>query len=57
MTIIELEVQATVDPGHDPELAQIGTEFIDISVGNMIISQGTVPLLGKKRSLNSSNRC
>ena len=49
MAIIELEVQATVDPGQDPELAQIGMEFIVISVGNMIISQGTVPLLGKKR--------
>ena len=24
MTIIELEAQATVDPGQDPELAQIG---------------------------------
>ena len=35
MAIIELEVQATVDPGQDPELAQIGIEFIVISVGNM----------------------
>ena len=49
MAIIELEAQATVDPGQDPELAQIGIEFIVISVGNMIILQGTVPLLGKKR--------
>ena len=38
MEIIELEVQATVDPGQDPELAQIGIEFIVISVGNTIIS-------------------
>ena len=57
MAIIELEVQATVDPGQDPELTQMGIEFIAISVGNMIISQGTVPLLGKKKELNSSNRC
>ena len=49
MAIIELEAQATVDPGKDPELAQIGIEFIVISVGNVIILQGTVPLLGKKR--------
>ena len=41
MAIIELEVQATVDPGQDPELAQIGIEFIVISVGNTIILQGT----------------
>ena len=49
MAIIELKVQATVDPYQDPELAQIGIEFIVISVGNMIILQGTLPLLGKKR--------
>ena len=57
MAITELEVQATVDPGQDPELAQIGIEFIVISVGNTIILQVTVPLLGKKRRLNSSNKC
>ena len=57
MAIIELEVQATVDPGQHPELAQIGIEFIVISVGNMIIWQGTVLLLGKKRKLNSFNKC
>ena len=49
MAIIELQVQVTVVPGQDSELAQIGIIFIVISVGNMIISQGTVPLLGKKR--------
>ena len=43
MAIIELEAQATVDPGQNPELAQIGIEFVVISVGNMIILQGTVP--------------
>ena len=37
MAIIELEVQATVDPGQDPELAQIGIEYVVISVGNTII--------------------
>ena len=57
MVIIEIEVQALVGPVQDPELAQIGIEFIVISVGNMIISQGTIPLLGKKRKLNSSNKC
>ena len=51
--IIELEVTAKVDSGQGPELAQIGIEFIVISVGNMITSQGTVQLLEKKRKLNS----
>ena len=37
MAIIEPEVQAKVGPGQGPELAQIGIEFIVISVGNMII--------------------
>ena len=49
MAIRELEAQAIVDPGQDPELAQIGIEFIVISVGNMIILQGIVPLLEKER--------
>ena len=57
MTIIELEVQATVDPGQDPELAQTGIEFVVISVGSMIILQGTVLLLGKKWKVNSFNKC
>ena len=51
MAIVELEVQATVDPGQDPELAQIGTKFVVINVGNMIILQGTVPLLRNKCSI------
>ena len=37
MAIIELEVQAKVDPDKGPELAQIRIEFIVISVGNMVI--------------------
>ena len=49
MAIIEVEVQAIVDPGQDPELAQIGIEFTAISVGNTIISQGPVPLVGKRK--------
>ena len=49
MAIKEQEAQATVYSGPDPELAQIGIEFIVISVGNMIISQGTVPILEKIR--------
>ena len=28
MAVIELEVQATVDPGQDPELAQIGIDSL-----------------------------
>ena len=49
MTIIEIDAQATVDLGQDPELMQIGIEFVVISVGTLIILQGTAPLLGKKR--------
>ena len=49
MATIELEVQATVGPSQGPEQVQIETEINVISVGNMIISQGTVPLLEKKR--------
>ena len=48
MAIIELEAQAIVDPGQDPELIQIGIEFVVISVGNIITSQETVPLPEKK---------
>ena len=57
MAILELEVQATVDPGQDPELAQVEIGFIVISVRNMIILQGTVLFLGKKWKLNSFNKC
>ena len=57
MAMIELEVQAKVDPDQGPELAQIGIEFVFISVGNNIISQWTVQLLEKKRKLKSSNKC
>ena len=57
MSIPELEVQAIVDPGQDPELVQIGIKCVVISVGNTIILQGTVPLLRKKKKLNSSNKC
>ena len=48
-TMLEIEVQATVGPGQNQEQVQIGIEFDIISVGNMIISQGTVPHLGKKK--------
>ena len=57
MAIIELEVQAKVDPGQGPELAQIWIEFIVISVRNMIILQGTVPLTEKKKELDSFDKC
>ena len=42
MAIIELEVQAKVDPGQGPKLAHLGIEFIVISVGNSITLQGTM---------------
>ena len=48
-TMLEIDVQATVGPGQDQEQVQIGIEFDVIHVGNMIILQGTVPPLGKKR--------
>ena len=55
-TVLETEVHAIVGPGQDQEQGQIGIEFNFIFVGNMIISQGTIPLLGKKRKLNVSNK-
>ena len=57
MAIIELEVQAKVDPDQGLEIAQIGIEFIVISVGSMIILHRTVQVLEKKRKLNSFNKC
>ena len=56
-TMLEIEVQATVGPGQDQKQVQKGIEFDVTSVGNMIILQGTVPLLGKKRKLKSSKKC
>ena len=47
--ILEIEVQAKVDPGQDPEQVQIGIESNVISTGNAIILKGTVPLLRKKK--------
>ena len=49
MPTVELGVQAIVGLGQDLEPVQIETEFSVISVGNMIILQGTVPLLEKKK--------
>ena len=46
---IKIEVQAIVGPGQDREQVLIETGFDVISVGNMITSQRTVPLLGTKR--------
>ena len=54
VAIIELEVQAIVGPGQDPEQVKRGIEFDVISVENMIISQGTVPLLGRKKNRAAS---
>ena len=56
-TILDVKVQAIVGPGQHPEQVQIRIEFNVISVGNMIISQGTVPLLEMKKKWNSSNKC
>ena len=57
VTMLEIEVQAIVGPGQVQEQVQIVIEFSVISVGNTIISQGTVPLLGIKKKHNSSNKC
>ena len=48
-TMLEIEVQATVGRGQDQDKVKIGIEFDVISVGNMIISQGTIALTGKKK--------
>ena len=48
-TLQEIEVQAIVGPGQNPEQVLIETEFDVISVGNMITSQRAVPLVGKER--------
>ena len=47
--MLEIQVQATVGPGQDHEQVQIRFEFDVISVVNMIILQGTVPLLRMKK--------
>ena len=57
MEIKELEAQAIVDPGQDPEVEQIGIECIVIGVGNRITLQETVPLPGKKGKLNNFKEC
>ena len=57
MAIVELEAQAIVDPGQDPELVQIGMEYIVINVGNMITLQETVPLSEKKGRLSNFKKC
>ena len=48
-TIIEIEIQAIVDPGQDQEQEWIETEFDVISVENKNTSQRTVPLLEKRK--------
>ena len=57
MAIIQLEAQAIVDPGQDPDLVQIGIEYIVISVGNVITIQETVPLLEGKGKLSKFKEC
>ena len=56
ITIIELEAQAVVDPGLDPELAQIGIEYVVISVGNIITLQETVSLPREEREVEQLQR-
>ena len=50
-TILEIKVQAIVGTSQDPEQVLTEMEYDVISVGNMIILQRTVPLLGKKREI------
>ena len=57
MAIIELEVQAIVDPSQDPELVQIEIDYIVINVGNMITFQESVPLPEKKGRLSNLKEC
>ena len=57
MAIIKLEVHAIVDPGQDPELVQIGIEYIVISVGNMITLLEIVPLPEKRGKLGNFKEC
>ena len=57
MAITKLETQAIVDPGQDPELIQIGIDYIVISVGNMITLQETVPLPEEKGRLSNFKEC
>ena len=47
--IQEIKVQAIVGLGQDQEQVQLETEFNVISVGSMITSQWTVPLLEKRK--------
>ena len=57
MAIIELEAEAIVDLGKNPDLVQIGIEYIVISVGNMITSQESVPLTERKGNLSNFKEC
>ena len=49
VTILGIGVQTIVGLGQDQEQVQIETEFDGKSVGNMITSQRTVPLLEKRK--------
>ena len=57
MAIIELEAQAIVGSCQDPELVQIGIEYIVICVGNMIVLQETAPPLERKGKLSNFKEC
>ena len=57
MAIIELEAQAIVDPGQDPDLVQIGIKFLFISIGNATTLQETVQLLERKGKLSNFKEC
>ena len=57
IVVVEIEVQVTVDQGQDLELihTQIGQDVI--TVGNMTILQWIAPLLEKRETWNSCNKC
>ena len=57
MALIELQADAIVDPGQDPELVQIEIDYFVISVENMTTLQETVPLPEKKKKLSKFKEC
>ena len=57
MAITELEAEAIVDPGQDPEIVQIGIDYVVISVGNVITLQEIVPLPDKKGRFSKFKEC
>ena len=54
---LEIEVQVVVDLGQDQGQVLMEIEFNATSVENMIILQGTVPLLKKREKYTSYHKC